>query len=188
MLTKDNFGKYQFGIKCQVGLIACMDLNHLIGFDGKIPWNHPADLKRFKNITTNNVVVMGRKTYESIGKPLPNRDNIIVSHNAMTIPGTTVCTMSYLLDNLKNLSEDKKVWIIGGKDIYKQALILDICDILDITIINGVHLSGGQYSMEERIKKSVYFPQIPLKFSITNEEINPTEPILLHRTYKRIEW
>ena len=50
MLTEKNFGKLQFGIKCQVGLLACVDLNFLIGYDGNLPWSHPEDLKRFKNI------------------------------------------------------------------------------------------------------------------------------------------
>ena len=129
---------------------------------------------------------MGRKTYESIGQPLPNRENIIISYKKMAIPGATVCEMSELLDKLKNLSEDKKIWFIGGKDIYEQALVLDVCDIIDLTIINGIHITLD--SLSERKKKSVYFPQIPLNFTISHEEINQKDNSLLHRTYKRIAW
>lgn len=187
-LTSKNFGKHQFDIKCQVGIIACVDKNQLIGYDGSIPWHYSADLKRFRNVTTNNIVVMGRKTYESIGKPLVNRENIIISNQSKQIPGTTVCTMSYFLENAKNLDNNKKVWIIGGAEIYEQALVLDICDVIDLTIINGIHISNPAHSLKTSHEKSVYFPKIPLNYTISHEETNSEESVLLHRTYKRIEW
>ena len=71
-----------------ISIIAAVSKNGVIGVDNKLPWNLPEDLKRFKELTTNNVVIMGRKTYESIGKPLPNRINIVVTRNKdFFVPG-----------------------------------------------------------------------------------------------------
>ena len=68
----------------QISIIAAVSENNVIGANGKLPFKQKDDLLRFKFLTTNNVVIMGRKTFDSIGKPLPNRTNIVVSHNAKT--------------------------------------------------------------------------------------------------------
>lgn len=71
-------------------LIAAMADNRIIGKDGKLPWNNPEDLANFKRLTTGGTIVMGRKTYESIGRPLPNRRNIVLSSTSLVSPGTEV--------------------------------------------------------------------------------------------------
>ena len=64
-----------------ISLIAAIDRNGVIGSDGDLPWNIPSDLKKFREITSNKPIIMGRKTWDSIGRPLPNRDNIVISKN-----------------------------------------------------------------------------------------------------------
>jgi dihydrofolate reductase len=96
-------------------IVVAYSLNKVIGNDNKLLWKQSADLKRFKEITQGNTVIMGRKTFESIGKPLPNRRNIVISTN---FQHDGVETMS--LDEAKNLQED--LFIIGGGQIYRELL------------------------------------------------------------------
>jgi len=108
-----------------ISLIAAMAKNRVIGHNNTMPWHMPADLKRFKAITTGKPIIMGRKTFESIGKPLPHRQNIILSRQTEDTLSfdTTGCTLQpslqHALDTLKNEAE---VIIIGGANVYKQAL------------------------------------------------------------------
>tara|TARA_Y100000389_G_C17464848_1_gene524624 strand:+ start:1466 stop:1930 length:465 start_codon:yes stop_codon:yes gene_type:complete len=119
-----------------VSLIAAVSKNGVIGVDNKLPWYIPQDLKRFKELTTNNVVVMGRKTYESIGKPLPNRLNIVVSRNKdLEIDGCLV--VNNIPKAIKKAGHDKEIFIIGGGEIYKESLIF--ADKIYLTKINTVH-------------------------------------------------
>ena len=74
-----------------VTIIVAMTKNRTIGKNNQIPWHLSEDLKNFKRITTNNTVIMGRKTFDSIGKPLPNRNNIVISRTPQEIPGVVVC-------------------------------------------------------------------------------------------------
>ena len=75
-----------------LALIVGIGPNNVIGKGNELPWNIPEDLKNFKEITSGNSVIMGLKTYESIGRPLPNRNNIVLHFEKLDIPGTTVCT------------------------------------------------------------------------------------------------
>jgi dihydrofolate reductase len=104
-------------------LIAALDPKNGIGINGTLPWHIKDDLKLFKERTLNHAIVMGRKTYESIGKPLPKRTNYVVSRNKSfkSIEGLK------LIDNfndflIQNQFSDEIIYIIGGADIYKQAL------------------------------------------------------------------
>src|SRR6185295_12074192 len=81
-----------------IGLIVAVSPEGVIGLGGRIPWRHPGDLKRFKRMTTGATVIMGRKTWESIGKPLANRRNIVISHSVIDTPG--VDTFSNIGDAL----------------------------------------------------------------------------------------
>ncbi|HLF54156.1 MAG TPA: dihydrofolate reductase, partial [Candidatus Nanoarchaeia archaeon] len=74
-----------------ISIIAAMAKNRVIGKDNKLPWSIPDDLKNFKKLTTGNTIIMGRKTFESIGKPLPNRNNIVVSSTMQPLNGVQVC-------------------------------------------------------------------------------------------------
>src|SRR3954468_24355441 len=99
--------------------IAAMSLNRVIGAGNKIPWHLPEDFKWFKQLTTGNVLVMGRKTFESIGKPLPNRTTIVVSRSGFSHPGVTTVSNWKDIDISK---EAREVFICGGAQIYAQTL------------------------------------------------------------------
>src|SRR5713101_4119004 len=110
--------------------IAAMSLNRVVGAGNKIPWHLPEDFKWFKKMTTGHIVVMGRKTFESIGKPLPNRETIVLSRSQFHYPGVqTVSALSQI--DLAN--ETLEVFICGGAEIYQQALPL--CSDLYLTLV-----------------------------------------------------
>lgn len=104
-----------------MNIIVAMSRNRVIGKDKKLLWHIPEDLKNFKKLTTGNTVIMGRKTFESIGKPLPNRQNIVISRSMKPKAGVDICpTMEKAL--AKAESYGKEVFVIGGGEIYKQTL------------------------------------------------------------------
>jgi dihydrofolate reductase len=107
-----------------VSLIAAMDENRAIGFDNKLPWHLPDDLKFFKACTQGGVVVMGRKTFESLGcRPLPNRRNIVLTRQMQWMhEGIEVAHDWYQLYNSLMLQGLDRVWIIGGGEIYTTCL------------------------------------------------------------------
>lgn len=100
--------------------IVAMGENRVIGKDNQLPWRLPADLKHFKSITTGHPIVMGRKTFESIGKALPNRLNIVLTRDAAyQAPGCIVVTT---IDDALIQAQALEVFIIGGAEVYKQLL------------------------------------------------------------------
>ena len=105
----------------EISIIVAVGKNNVIGSDGKLPWHMPADLKRFKELTTGKPVIMGRKTYESIGKPLPNRTNIILTRSADYEAGGCIVVNS-LDEALEATEGEKEAMIIGGASIYAQFL------------------------------------------------------------------
>ena len=110
--------------------IAAMSQNRVIGSAGKIPWHLPEDFKWFKKITTGNTILMGRKTFESIGRPLPNRVTIVLSRGGFTYPGVrTVKALSEI--DLANESGD--VFVCGGAEVYQQTL--SRCSDLYLTLV-----------------------------------------------------
>jgi len=98
--------------------IAAMSRNRVIGADGKIPWHISEDLKFFKRTTLGHIIVMGRKTYDSLGKPLPGRENWVLSRGAQ-IEGVT---MLRSLDAIQEPSDARKLYIIGGAELYTALL------------------------------------------------------------------
>lgn len=104
-----------------ISIIVAMDRNRLIGSNNGLPWRLPADLKHFKAITLGKPVIMGRKTYESIGRPLPERQNIVVSRTAgFVAPGcTTVTSADAALEAAGSAAE---IMVIGGAQLYAQLL------------------------------------------------------------------
>jgi dihydrofolate reductase len=121
----------------RISLIAAMARNRVIGIENRLPWNLPEDLKRFRALTTGRPIVMGRKTYESIGRPLPNRENRIVTRQqGWSAPGVKV--FASLFEALsapvaEGLNSDE-MFVIGGGEIYRQALPL--VDRLYLTVID----------------------------------------------------
>ena len=112
--------------------IAAMSSNRAIGIEGKIPWHIPEDFKWVKQCTQGQVIAMGRKTYESMGRPLPNRENIVISRTSGEIPGCRVLTS---LDALESYQTDREIWIFGGAQIYEAAM--ERIDELYLTVVNG---------------------------------------------------
>ncbi|MDP6921419.1 MAG: dihydrofolate reductase [Lutibacter sp.] len=117
-----------------ISLIAAIARNRALGKDNKLLCHLPADLKRFKQVTGGHHVIMGRKTYESLGKPLPNRTNIVISRNkAYTAKG---CLVVHSLEAaLEAAGKDDNPYILGGAEIYRQALAF--ADELDLTLIHA---------------------------------------------------
>ena len=116
-----------------ITIIAAIAKNNALGKDNKLIWHIPADLKRFKKVTVNHHVIMGRKTYESLGKPLPNRTNIIITRNA-NFKAEGCVVVNSLQDAIEATKEDKSPYILGGAEIYKQAIL--IADKLDLTFVH----------------------------------------------------
>jgi dihydrofolate reductase len=136
-------------------IVACSD-NNVIGADGELPWQLPGDLKRFYQITSNRIVIMGRKTYESIGKPLPNRVNIVISRQ--THYNAAGCLNAMSLEDALKAAEftDEEVFIIGGGEIYKQSM--DIIDTIYMTKVYG------------NVEGDAFYPDIPNDFEETARE------------------
>ncbi|WP_028391468.1 dihydrofolate reductase [Bacillus cihuensis] len=133
-----------------ISFILAMDDNRLIGKDNTLPWYLPADLQYFKKVTMGHPILMGRKTYESIGKPLPGRENIILTRNTdYQKEGVTV------ISNLKEAvayadTSDKEVFVIGGAEIFQQ--LLANCKRLYITEIHH-SFAGDTYFPELNMSK-----------------------------------
>jgi len=136
-----------------LSIIVAMSANHVIGVNNSLPWHISSDLKRFKQITSGHRVVMGRKTYESIGKPLPNRDNFVLTRNKNLKIENVV-----MISSLSELPDDdsKKSFIIGGGEIYKQCL--DLCNEIMVTKIHHV------------IEGDTFFPELDNKVWLKVEE------------------
>ncbi|HZJ73905.1 MAG TPA: dihydrofolate reductase [Perlabentimonas sp.] len=108
---------------CTISVIVAVADNNVIGANNQLIWRISNDLKRFKAITTGHSVIMGRKTFESIGRPLPKRHNIVVSRNKdLKIEGCTVVLS--LQDALALCAQEDEVFVIGGGELYRQALPL----------------------------------------------------------------
>jgi dihydrofolate reductase len=105
-----------------VSIIVAIAKNNAIGKDNKLLWYLPNDLKHFKDVTTGHTVIMGRKTYDSVGKPLPKRRNIIITRQAISIEG---CEVVNSLETALALCKDEdEVFIVGGAEIYRQSIPL----------------------------------------------------------------
>jgi dihydrofolate reductase len=116
----------------QLSIITAIDKNRVIGIDNQLPWSLPADLLRFKRITWGKPIIMGRNTFDSIGRPLPGRKNIILSRNKFDLPGC------FLFKNLQEALEahknEKEIFIIGGENLFRQTITQ--VDKLYLTIIH----------------------------------------------------
>jgi dihydrofolate reductase len=116
-----------------ISMIVARSRNHVIGRDNQMPWKISADLQFFKRVTMGHPVIMGRKTWESIGRPLPGRRNIVVSRNSNYV-ATGGELVGSLDEALQSLSEFPRVFVIGGEQLFKQAF--DKADRLYITEID----------------------------------------------------
>jgi len=134
-----------------INIIVAASLNNIIGKDNSLIWRQSADLKRFKELTTNKTVVMGRKTYDSIGKPLPNRRNIVITRQNIEIPG---CEVVNSLEEALKL--DDEIFIIGGGEIYQKSIIL-----AHKVFLTRIHVT---------VEGDTYFPQLGDEWKIEKSE------------------
>jgi len=117
-----------------LSLIAAMDNNRLIGKDNDLPWHLPADLQHFKSVTMSKPILMGRKTYDSIGRPLPGRLNIVLTRSSdVQIQGVTV--VNSVEDAMKAAQDVEEVMVIGGSSIYE--LVLPEVDRMYLSFVDG---------------------------------------------------
>jgi len=106
----------------RISIIVAMSRNRVIGANGAIPWHLPEELKRFKRLTLGHHIIMGRKTWESIGRPLPGRTTVIVSRQrGYSVPGAT--TAHSLDAAVAACGDDGEIFVIGGAELYAQALL-----------------------------------------------------------------
>ena len=129
-----------------ISLIVAMDKYRLIGRENQLPWHLPQDLAYFKRVTMDHKIIMGRKTFESIGRPLPGRENIIVTRD--TTYTQQGCTILNSIEEIIELSSnsDEELFVIGGAEIFKD--ILTVSDRLYITEID--HEFEGDTFFPER--------------------------------------
>ncbi|MEI3791621.1 MULTISPECIES: dihydrofolate reductase [unclassified Chryseobacterium] len=116
-------------------IVVAMGEKNEIGFENKLLWHLPKDLKHFKDITSGHPVIMGRKTYESIGKPLPNRTNIVISRKKNWFQ-EGILIVGSIKEAVKFAKKiDEEVFIIGGGNIYEQTI--EIVDKLEVTLVKA---------------------------------------------------
>jgi dihydrofolate reductase len=115
-----------------VSIVVAISENHAIGKDNKLLWHLSADLKHFKEITTGHTVIMGRKTYKSVGRPLPKRRNIIITRQPIAIEGCEV--VNSIEAALSLCADEDEVFIVGGAEIYRQSMHLT--DRIYLTIVH----------------------------------------------------
>ena len=132
-----------------ITIVVAMGKNREIGVDNQLLWHLPKDLKHFKELTSGHPIIMGRKTYESIGKPLPNRTNIVISRkNDWFEEGILI--VGSIKEALKFAKKiDENVFVIGGGTIYEQTI--DLADQLEITCVDAT------------LDADTYFPKIDEK-------------------------
>jgi dihydrofolate reductase len=133
-----------------ITVIAAIAQNNALGKNNDLIWHLPADLKRFKKVTTGHYILMGRNTFESIGKPLPNRTTIIITRNKNYFKDGCLIANS-LEEAIELAKEEKEIFIIGGAQIYKETIAKNLADQLDITIVHN------------EFDADVYFPEINTK-------------------------
>jgi dihydrofolate reductase len=148
-----------------VKAIAAMSLNRVIGAQGKIPWHLPDDLKFFKRTTLGHVVLMGRKTYESLGKPLPGRENWVVTRGLLS--GVRVI---HHLNEIVEPGGGREIFLIGGAQLY--AALLGRCAELFLTVVH------------REVTGDAFFPPFEQAFRL--EEIVLTSEELEIRRYVRL--
>ncbi len=144
-----------------ISIIVAISTNNAIGKDNQLLWHLPADLKHFKAITTGHPIIMGRKTYDSIGKPLPNRRNIIITRQKdLTLEGVEV--VHSIADAIALCKEENEVFIIGGAEIYKSAL----------ASTSRIYLT----TVHQQYEADAFFPILTKEeWNIINQEYHPAD-------------
>ena len=159
-----------------ITIIVAMGKNREIGADNQLLWHLPKDLKHFKELTSGHPIIMGRKTYESIGKPLPNRTNIVVSTKKDWFE-EGILIVGSLKEAIKFAKKmDEEIFIIGGGNIYEQTI--DLAEKLEVTQVNA------------ELKADIFFPKINPKIwnktnEVSHEKDEKNEYDFSFQTYER---
>ena len=140
-----------------------MSLNRVIGRGNEIPWHLPEDFKFFKQTTMGHVLVMGRKTFESIGRPLPGRQTLVLSRSGFSHPGVRCVSC---LGDLPQPTTEQQIFICGGAEIYRQAL--PMCSDLFLTLV------------KREVEGDAFFPHFEDQFQLTEELMDTPEFKALH--------
>lgn len=157
--------------KPKISIIAAVGRNRELGKDNKLLWRISEDLKHFKKITENHAVIMGQKTYDSIGKPLPNRLNVVLSKvTALEIPGVAICNN---IEDAIAIAADysDEIFVIGGGSVYAQ--FIDKTQKLYLTFIDAEAPADTffpEYDKFKITKKSKWFEENNLKYQFVDLE------------------
>ncbi|APZ46367.1 diacylglycerol kinase [Polaribacter reichenbachii] len=159
-----------------ITIIAAIAKNNALGKDNDLIWHLPADLKRFKKITTGHSILMGRNTFESIGKPLPNRTTVIITRNKNYVKNDCLIANS-LEEALELVKEDDQIFIIGGAQVYTYALENNLVDALDLTLVH------------EEFEADAFFPEIDTKVwkQVKKEDFKADEKNKFDYSFLRFE-
>lgn len=153
------------------GMIYAVSPEGVIGVGGRIPWRYPGDFRRFKRLTLGSTVIMGRKTFESIGKPLPGRRNVVVTSRPLDVEGVE---RAATLEEAVARAGSDPVWFIGGARVYEEAMPL--VDVIDVTYVPD-RVDAPDAVRAPAIDERVFEPG-PL---LPHED----EPLLTRREYRR---
>ena len=146
-----------------ITIIAAAGENNSLGKDNDLVWHLPDDFKRFKELTSGNHILMGRKTFETFPKPLPNRTHLIITRqNDYSVPEKcfTFDSIQSALDEVLEHS-DNNIWIIGGGEIYKQSM--EIADRIELTRVHS------------EFDADTFFPEIGNEWELVSEEYHPAD-------------
>lgn len=159
-------------------IVVAMGEKNEIGFENQLLWHLPKDLKHFKDLTSGHPIIMGRKTYESIGKPLPNRTNIVVSRQKDWFE-EGILIVGSIKEAVKFAKKiDEEVFIIGGGNIYEQTM--DVVDRLEVTLVKA------------DLEADTYFPKIDPKVwkkvdEVCHEKDEKNQYDFCFQTYEKIK-
>ncbi len=151
----------------KIALIVAASENDVIGRDGDLPWRLPDDLRRFKQITTGHIVIMGRRTYESVGTPLPNRVNIIVTRQkTYHVDGAQVCSsLDEAIDFARTVSagthRDDDLFILGGESMYRAAM----------SMAHRIYLTR----VHAMVEGDTHFPRLDSTWTLCANEHRPAD-------------
>jgi dihydrofolate reductase len=149
-----------------------MSLNRVIGAGNCIPWHLPKDFRWFKQKTTGHVIIMGRKTFESIGRPLPNRTTVVLTRSTAPIPGVQTLSDLSQLDPASPAFAGRQLFICGGAQVYQQALPL--CSDLYLTLVQRV------------VEGDTFFPPFEDQFELVEEVVSDPEFKILHLRHRAV--
>lgn len=134
----------------EIALIAAMAANRVIGRDNQLPWHLPEDLQHFKRLTLGHHLIMGRKTFDSIGRPLPGRTTVIVTRQSDYVSPPGCLVANSLEQALALCVEQERVYVVGGADVYRQALVLaTVMYLTEVNVIVEGDAFFPEFSLDE---------------------------------------